>query len=115
MRLTLIMKANLLYSKSTKLNVRTSLVAQWLIFTCQCRGHRFNPWYGKIPHAVGQLNPCATTTEPMSLEPVPRNERSHSNEKHKRCNQRVAPSPCNKRKSVQRNEDPMQLKIKTAF
>ena len=74
------MKANLLYSKSTKLNVRTSLVAQWLIFTCQCRGHRFNPWYGKILHAVGQLNPCATTTEPVSLEPVPRNEGSQQRE-----------------------------------
>ena len=23
--------------------------------TCQCRRHRFNPWSGKIPHAVGQL------------------------------------------------------------
>ena len=31
---------------------------------CQCRGHRFEPWSGKIPHAVEQLSPCATTTEP---------------------------------------------------
>ena len=23
--------------------------------TCQCRGHRFDPWSGKIPHAMGQL------------------------------------------------------------
>ena len=23
----------------------------------------FNPWSGKIPHAPGQLSPCATTTE----------------------------------------------------
>ena len=34
----------------------------------------------KIPHAVGQLNPCATTTEPVSLEPVPRNEGSQQRE-----------------------------------
>ena len=33
---------------------------------CQCRGHGFKPWYGKIPHAVEQLSPCATTTEPTS-------------------------------------------------
>ena len=24
---------------------------------CQCRGHRFNCWSGKIPHAAGQLSP----------------------------------------------------------
>ena len=30
---------------------------------CQCRGHRFNPWCGKIPHAEEQLSPSATTTE----------------------------------------------------
>ena len=28
--------------------------------TCQ-----FNPWSEKIPHVGGQLNPCATTTEPV--------------------------------------------------
>ena len=33
--------------------------------TCQSRGHEFNPWSGKIPHAVEQLSPCATTSEPM--------------------------------------------------
>ena len=31
---------------------------------CQCTGHRCDPWSGKIPHAVEQLNPQATTTEP---------------------------------------------------
>ena len=30
----------------------------------RCRGLRFNPGSGKIPHAVEQLNPCATTIEP---------------------------------------------------
>ena len=35
--------------------------------TCQCRGHEFNPWSGKIPHAVEQLSPRATTSEPMRL------------------------------------------------
>ena len=31
---------------------------------CQCRGHGFELWSGKIPHASEQLNPRATTTEP---------------------------------------------------
>ena len=26
--------------------------------TRQCKGHVFNPWSGKIPHAVGQLSLC---------------------------------------------------------
>ena len=30
----------------------------------QCRGHGFEPWSGKIPHAAEQLSPRATTTEP---------------------------------------------------
>ena len=30
----------------------------------QCRGHRFEPWFGRIPHAVEQLGLGATTTEP---------------------------------------------------
>ena len=33
--------------------------------TCQCRGHEFDPWSGKIPHAAEQLSPCTTTTEPV--------------------------------------------------
>ena len=37
---------------------------------CQCRGHRLEPWSGKIPHAAEQLGPWATTTEPVHLEPV---------------------------------------------
>ena len=32
---------------------------------CQCRGHRLEPWSGKIPHAEEQLSLCATTTKPM--------------------------------------------------
>ena len=24
---------------------------------CQCRGHGFEPWSGKVPHAVEQLSP----------------------------------------------------------
>ena len=42
---------------------------------CQCRGHRFEPWSGKIPHAAEQLGLWATTTEPAHLEPVLRNKK----------------------------------------
>ena len=31
----------------------------------QCRGHRFDPWSEKIPHALEQLSPWATTVEPV--------------------------------------------------
>ena len=33
------------------------------------RRHRFNPWFGKIPHAPGQLSLCATMTEPVRALP----------------------------------------------
>ena len=29
----------------------------------QCRGHGFEPWSRKIPHAAEQLSPCATAAE----------------------------------------------------
>ena len=58
---------------------------------CQCRRHRFNPWSGKIPHAVGRLSPCTTTAEDSALELVLCNKKSHPNEKATRHNWRVAP------------------------
>ena len=48
---------------------------------CQCRGHGFEPWSGKIPHAAEQLGPWATTTEPARLAPVLRNQRGHNSER----------------------------------
>ena len=39
----------------------------------QCRGHRLDPWSGKILHALGQPSSC-------TLEPVLCNKRSHSDE-----------------------------------
>ena len=47
---------------------------------CQCRGHGFEPWSGKISHAAEQLGLWATTTEPARLEPVLRNKRGHDSE-----------------------------------
>ena len=48
---------------------------------CQCRGHGFESWSGRIPHAAEQLGPWATTTEPARLEPVLRNKRGHDSER----------------------------------
>ena len=48
---------------------------------CQCRGHGFEPWSGKIPHAAEQLRPWATTTELARLEPVLRNKRGRASER----------------------------------
>ena len=48
---------------------------------CQCRGHGFEPWSGKTPHAAEQLGPWATTTEPACLEPVLRNKRGRDSER----------------------------------
>ena len=39
-------------------------MVQWLRICLLMQGHGFNPWSRKIPCAMGQLNPCATTTKP---------------------------------------------------
>ena len=48
---------------------------------CQCRGHGFEPWSGRIPHATEQLSPWATTTEPVRLEPVLHKKRVRDSER----------------------------------
>ena len=58
-----------------------SLVAQWLRNACQCRGHGFEPWSGKIPRAAERLGPWATITEPARLEPVLRSRRGRDSER----------------------------------
>ena len=42
---------------------------------CQCRGHGFEPWSGRVPHAAERLGPWATIAKPARLEPVLRNKR----------------------------------------
>ena len=34
---------------------------------CQCRGHRFDHWFRKVPHVKEQLSPCVTATEAFTL------------------------------------------------
>ena len=58
-----------------------SLVVQCWESACQCRGHGFEPWSGKIPHAAEQLGPWATPTEPARLEPVLRKKRGRDSER----------------------------------
>ena len=48
---------------------------------CQCRGHGFEPWSGRIPHAAEQLGPWATVTEPTRLEPVLHSKRGRDSER----------------------------------
>ena len=48
---------------------------------CRCRGHGFEPWSGRIPHAAEQLRPWATITEPARLEPVLHNKRGRYSER----------------------------------
>ena len=77
---------------------------------CQCRGHGFEPWSGKIPHTAEQLSPWATTTEPAHLDIVLRNGRLQQWEA-RAPRWRVAPTCHNLRKPTHRNEDPTQPKI----
>ena len=72
---------------------------------CQCRGHGFEPWSGRIPHAAEWLGPWATTTEPVHLEPVLHNKRGHSSERPAHRDEEWPPlaatreSPCTETKT----------------
>ena len=72
---------------------------------CQCRGHGFEPWSGKIPHAAEQLGPWATITEPALLEPVLCNKRGHDSERPAHRDEEWPPfaatreSPCTETKT----------------
>ena len=58
---------------------------------CQSRGHGFEPWSGKIPHATEQLGPWATITEPARLEPVLHNRRGCDSERPTHHNEEWPP------------------------
>ena len=77
------MQSSLFKKKKKKKKVEgASLVVQWLRESaCQCRGHGFKPWSGKILHAAEQLGPWATTAEPARLEPVLRNKGGRDSER----------------------------------
>ena len=72
---------------------------------CQCRGHGFEPWSGKIPRAAERLGPWATITEPARLEPVLRNKRGRDSERPAHRDEEWPPlattreSPCTETKT----------------
>ena len=78
---------------------------------CQCRGHGFEPFSGKIPHAAEQLGPWATTAEPAHLEPVLRNKRGRDSERPAHHDEEWPPLAATREKPSHRNEDPTQPKI----
>ena len=47
---------------------------------CQCGGHGFETWSGRIPHAAEPLGLWATIAEPARLEPVLPNKRGCDSE-----------------------------------
>ena len=66
-------------SESRPCGIRRAYVPWWARgweSACEGRGHEFHPWSRKVPRAAEQLRLCATTTEPMYLEPVLCNRRS---------------------------------------
>ena len=72
---------------------------------CQCRGHWFEPWSGKIPHAAERLGPWATIAEPARLEPVLCNKRGCDSERPAHRDEEWPPlaatgeSPCTETKT----------------
>ena len=98
---------------------------------CQCRGHRFESWPGRIPHAAKQLGPCATAAKPVlwslratTTEPVCHNywsscswspcstTREATTMRGLRTTTRGSPTHHNWREPTHSNRDPTQPKIK---
>ena len=100
------------------------------VWESTCKGHRFDPWSERIPHAAEQLGLCSTTTEPALLEPANHNywacmpqllrpahlesvlcnKRSHPNEKPVHCSGEW-PLLTASREGPHRSEDPVQPKM----
>ena len=57
------LKSYQIYSLFKQPSLWTSLMVQWTEIPCQCMGHSFHHWAGKIPHTLGQLSSCIITTE----------------------------------------------------
>ena len=97
-----------------------SLVVQWLRVYLAMQVHQFDPWSGKIPHALEQLSLCttankpalqslrATTTKPVCLECVLCKRRRYHNKKPIRCNQRQPLLNVTREKPTHGNENPME-------
>ena len=73
---------------------------------CQCRGHGFEPWSGRIPHAAEQLGPWATSTEPARLEPVLHNKRGHGSERPAHHDEEWPPLATTREKALAKKQRP---------
>ena len=68
-------------SKSRASPLRVSLARDFPAGTvdknplAKCRGLGFDPWSGKIPHALEQLSPCATSTEALRRASAPQQKK----------------------------------------
>ena len=61
--------------------LRHFLVVHWIGIHCQCRGHRFDPWSGKIPCGSEQQSLCAAAAEAQALRACsPQQEKSPQRE-----------------------------------
>ena len=77
---------------------------------CQCRGHGFEPWSGKIPHAAEWLGLWATTTEPARLEPVLRNKRGRDSERPAHRDEEWPPLTATREKALAQKQGPNTAK-----
>ena len=85
---------------------------------CRCRGHRFDPWPRKIPHAVERLSQCAATPEPalgahesQLLKAVHPDPALQNDRRHRKKPDRAAescPVYSNGKRSARSNKDPVQ-------
>ena len=83
---------------------------------CQCRGHGFEPWSRRLPHATEQLGLCTPTTEPVLWSLQATTTEAHEPQLLKPTH--LESVLCNKgsqgnEKPVHRNENTAQRKIKT--
>ena len=83
---------------------------------CQFRGHGFEPWSGRIPHAAEQLGLCTTAAEPVLWSPrataaEARAPGAHAPQQERPPRRGVAPTCCNWRNPAHSNEDPAQPRM----
>ena len=79
---------------------------------CQCRGHGFEPWSRKIPHAAEQLSPCATTTEACAPRARAPQQEKPPQWEARAPQRRVDRLAATREKPMCSNEHPTQPKIK---
>ena len=82
----------------------TFLVAQWIGICLPMQGTWVRSLVQKIPHAMEELSPQTTTIEPVQLESVLCNTRSHC-ERSPHTATKSSCLPCNQRKPICSNKD----------